>query len=67
MLNIQNYGSSSEDDDDTESGIEKQNSNETLLTHFKPVDPNLSVAKKMEISAAPVIVPTVCKHYTILS
>lgn len=63
MLNIKNYGSSSEDEggDDTA----KEHSNEGLLTHLKPVDPSLSLAKKMEICAAPVVLPTVSQilHY----
>ncbi|XP_041970346.1 pre-mRNA-processing factor 17 [Aricia agestis] len=58
MLNIQNYGSSSEDEEDADKGVEKQHSNEALLTHLKPVDPNFSVAKSMQICSAPVIVPT---------
>ncbi|CAG9559637.1 unnamed protein product [Danaus chrysippus] len=56
MLNIKNYGSSSEDEGDDEP--QKEHSNETLLTHLKPVDPELSVAKTMQICAAPVVVPT---------
>lgn len=59
MLNIQSYGSSSEDEDEQESEVVAQNSNETLLTHLKPVDPNLSVAKSMQVCAAPVVMPTV--------
>ncbi|KAG6450146.1 hypothetical protein O3G_MSEX006422 [Manduca sexta] len=57
MLNIQNYGSSSEEED-SDKETAKQNSNENLLTHLKPVDPNLSVAKTMQICAAPVVMPT---------
>lgn len=57
MLNIKKYGSSSEDEsDDTETN---QFSNEALLTHLKPVDPSLSVAKTMQVCAAPAVVPTV--------
>ncbi|XP_061377470.1 pre-mRNA-processing factor 17 [Danaus plexippus] len=56
MLNIKNYGSSSEDEGDDEP--QKEHSNETLLTHLKPVDPELSVAKTLQICAAPVVVPT---------
>lgn len=67
MLNIQNYGSSSEDDGDDNSEDRKQYSNEALLTHLKPVDPNLSLAKKMEICAAPVVTPTVPIYSYILS
>ncbi|CAH0725384.1 unnamed protein product, partial [Brenthis ino] len=58
MINIQNYGSSSEDETDNETETSKQHSNETLLTHLKPVDPDLSIAKKMQICAAPTVVPT---------
>ncbi|XP_053603859.1 pre-mRNA-processing factor 17 [Plodia interpunctella] len=57
MLNIQNYGSSSEDESDTNPKT-REHSNETLLTHLKPVDPSLSVAKSMQICAAPVVMPT---------
>lgn len=59
MLNLQNYGSSSEDEDDNDIETRKQNSNEGLLTHLKPVDPSLSVAKTIQICSAPVVVPTV--------
>lgn len=62
MLNIQNYGSSSEDDTDNEGESSKQHSNETLLSHLKPVDPDLSIAKKMQVCAAPAVVPTVSKY-----
>lgn len=58
MLSIQNYGSSSEDDDDNESEGTKVETNEKLLTHLKPIDPSLSVAKSMQIVAAPVVMPT---------
>ncbi|XP_045493848.1 pre-mRNA-processing factor 17 [Colias croceus] len=57
MLNIQNYGSSSEDEENDSETIQ-QHSNEKLLTHLKPVDPNLSIAKKMQVCAAPVVMPT---------
>ncbi|XP_049869832.1 pre-mRNA-processing factor 17 [Pectinophora gossypiella] len=53
-----NYGSSSEDEGDNDSEATKQHSNEALLTHLKPVDPSLSLVKKMEICAAPVVMPT---------
>lgn len=59
MLSIRNYGSSSEDEEDSNAEDAKQHSNELLLTHLKPVDPELSVAKKMQICAAPVVMPTV--------
>lgn len=59
MLNIRSYGSSSEDEGDNESEVVKQHSNENLLTHLKPVDPSLSVAKTMQVCAAPVVMPTV--------
>ncbi|KOB76981.1 Pre-mRNA-processing factor 17 [Operophtera brumata] len=62
MLNIQNYGSSSEDDGDNDSETTKQHSNEKMLTHLKPVDPNLSIAKTMQIVAAPVVMPTEIMH-----
>ncbi|KAL0833055.1 hypothetical protein ABMA28_001168 [Loxostege sticticalis] len=58
MLNIRSYGSSSEDEGDNESEVVKQHSNESLLTHLKPVDPSLSVAKTMQVCAAPVVMPT---------
>ncbi|XP_034829962.1 pre-mRNA-processing factor 17 [Maniola hyperantus] len=59
MLNIKNYGSSSEDDSDIEeANMQKGQSNETLLKHLKPVDPSISLAKKMEICAAPLVTPT---------
>ncbi|XP_045765768.1 pre-mRNA-processing factor 17 [Maniola jurtina] len=59
MLNIKNYGSSSEDDSDNEeTNTPEGTSNETLLTHLKPVDPSISLAKKMEICAAPLVTPT---------
>ncbi|CAG5041252.1 unnamed protein product [Parnassius apollo] len=58
MLNIQHYGSSSDDDADDNSDNTKQYSNENLLTHLKPIDPNLSLAKKMQICAAPIVTPT---------
>lgn len=59
MLNIQNYGSSSEDEEDNGTETTKGQSNEKLLTHLKPVDANFSVAKSMQICAAPVVMPTV--------
>lgn len=59
MLNIQNYGSSSEDEGENNAEEAKQHSNELLLTHLKAVDPELSIAKKMQICAAPVVMPTV--------
>ncbi|CAH0703066.1 unnamed protein product [Spodoptera exigua] len=58
MLNIQNYGSSSEEEDDNETETLKGESNEKLLSHLKPVDTNFSVAKSMQICAAPVVMPT---------
>lgn len=58
MLNIKNYGSSSEDDGDNDSET-TNHSNEKMLTHLKPVDPNLSIAKTMLVVAAPVVMPTV--------
>lgn len=57
MLNIQKYGSSSEDEETDSDNV--QRSNEKFLTHLKPVDSNLSIAKKMQICAAPVVMPTV--------
>ncbi|XP_039750025.1 pre-mRNA-processing factor 17 [Pararge aegeria] len=57
MFNIKNYGSSSEDDSENE-GTNTENSNETMLTHLKPVDSSLSLAKKMEICSAPLVTPT---------
>lgn len=59
MLSIQNYGSSSEDDGDSYAEDAKQHSNELLLSHLKPVDPEVSVGKKMQICAAPIVMPTV--------
>lgn len=59
MLNIQNYGSSSEDEGDNDTEVAKEHSNEKLLAHLKPVDKNFSVAKSMQICAAPVVMPTV--------
>lgn len=58
MLNIQNYGSSSEEEEDNETETIKGESNEKLLSHLKPVDSNFSVAKSMQICAAPVVMPT---------
>ncbi|XP_075971900.1 pre-mRNA-processing factor 17 [Anticarsia gemmatalis] len=58
MLNIQNYGSSSEDEGGDDTGVAKEHSNEKLLTHLKPVDQNYSVAKSLQICAAPVVMPT---------
>lgn len=62
MLNIQNYGSSSEDEGDNDKEVVSEHSNEKLLTHLKPVDQNFSVAKSMQICAAPVVMPTVSLH-----
>lgn len=59
MLSIQNYGSSSEDEDDKDTESVAKHSNESLLTHLKPVDSSLSVAKTLQICAAPVVMPTV--------
>lgn len=59
MLNIKSYGSSSEDDDSDNEETSTVQSNESLITHLKPVDPGLSLVKKMEICAAPVVTPTV--------
>ncbi|KAF9798668.1 hypothetical protein SFRURICE_006998, partial [Spodoptera frugiperda] len=58
MLNIQNYGNSSEEEEDNETETIKGESNEKLLSHLKPVDSNFSVAKSMQICAAPVVMPT---------
>lgn len=58
MLSIKNYGSSSEEEDDKDTDRPLENSNEKLLTHLKPVDSNFSVAKSMQICAAPVVMPT---------
>ncbi|KAJ0178620.1 hypothetical protein K1T71_005395 [Dendrolimus kikuchii] len=58
MLNIQNYGSSSEDEEVNDLETRNQYSNEGLLTHLKPVDPSLSVAKSIQVCSAPVVVPT---------
>uniref|UniRef100_A0A2A4JPL1 Pre-mRNA-processing factor 17 n=2 Tax=Heliothinae TaxID=95178 RepID=A0A2A4JPL1_HELVI len=58
MLNIQNYGSSSEDEEESETKTIKVESNEKLLTHLKPVDSKFSVAKSMQICAAPIVMPT---------
>ncbi|CAH1647296.1 unnamed protein product [Spodoptera littoralis] len=58
MLNIQNYGSSSEEEEDNEAETIKGESNEKLLSHLKPVDSNFSVAKSMQVCAAPVVMPT---------
>lgn len=65
MLSIQNYGSSSEDEGDCSAKDAKQHSNESLLTHLKPVDPELSVGKKMQICAAPIVMPTVRSKFYI--
>lgn len=59
MLSIQNYGSSSEDEGDINAEDAKQHNNEPLLTHLKPVDPELSEGKKIQICAAPIVMPTV--------
>lgn len=59
MLNIQNYGSSSEEEEDNETEAIIGESNEKLLAHLKPVNTNFSVAKSMQICAAPVVMPTV--------
>lgn len=59
MLNIKKYGSSSEDESDSDEETSQIHSNEALLTHLKPVAPDLSLAKKMQICAAPAVVPTV--------
>ncbi|XP_022825093.1 pre-mRNA-processing factor 17 [Spodoptera litura] len=58
MLNIQNYGSSSEEEEDNEAETIKGESNEKLLSHLKPVDSNFSVAKSMQVCAAPIVMPT---------
>ncbi|XP_049694625.2 pre-mRNA-processing factor 17 [Helicoverpa armigera] len=58
MLNIQNYGSSSEDEEENETKTIKVESNEKLLAHLKPVDTKFSVAKSMQICAAPIVMPT---------
>lgn len=57
MLNLQHYGSSSDEETESEStfGV---NSTEKLLEHFKPVNSSLSIASKMQICAAPVVLPT---------
>ncbi len=52
MLNLQNYGSSSE----SESENEKI---EALTSHLKPIDKTLSIAKSLAIEAAPIVVPVV--------
>lgn len=59
MLNIRNYGSSSEDEGESNAEDAKQHSNELLLTHLKPIDRELSVGKSIQICAAPVVMPTV--------
>lgn len=58
MLNIQNYGSSSEEEEENETKTIKVESNEKLLAHLKPVDTKFSVAKSMQICAAPIVMPT---------
>lgn len=52
MLQLQNYGSSSETESDTEI-------NADLTSHLKPVDKKFSVGKSLEICAAPIVVPMV--------
>lgn len=53
MLNLQNYGNSSESETETEKL-------DALTSHLKPVDKELSVVKTMPlVSIAPVVVPTV--------
>ncbi|XP_050343328.1 pre-mRNA-processing factor 17 [Nymphalis io] len=66
MLNIKHYGSSSEDESDNETETNQKHSNETLLTHLKPVAPDLSIAKKMQICAAPSVVPTLNEDTRVL-
>ncbi|XP_047528503.1 pre-mRNA-processing factor 17 [Vanessa atalanta] len=66
MLNIKHYGSSSEDESDNDTETNQKHSNETLLTHLKPVAPDLSIAKKMQICAAPAVVPTLNEDTRVL-
>ena len=47
MLNIQSYGSSSEGESE----------NEEKLLHLKPISAEYSVAKSLQIQAAPLVVP----------
>lgn len=58
MLNLQNYGSSSEEEID-DNNVELGQNNEKLLNHLKPVDPKLSVANKIVVCATPAVMPTV--------
>lgn len=57
MLNLQNYGSSSESDSESEK-------NEELPSHLKPIDKTLSIATSMAIEAAPIVVPVVRFYYS---
>lgn len=55
MLSLQNYGSSSETDSDTENADVPQE----LFAHLKPIDPNNSLGSSLAIQAAPEVVPIV--------
>lgn len=56
MLSLQNYGSSSETDSDTEN-VDK--TLEPHNAHLKPIDPSNSVASTLAIQAAPEVVAIV--------
>jgi hypothetical protein len=55
MLQLQNYANSSSEASSTES----ENENDEKNAHLKPIDPSFSVAKSLQICAAPVVVPIV--------
>lgn len=56
MLNIQSYGSSSEGDSENEEKSTNKAKTEELL-HLKPISTEYSVAKSLQVQAAPLVVP----------
>lgn len=59
MNSLQNYGSSSETDTDSDTEAGSSEKTTELALHLKPVDPSLSIAKSLAVVAAPDVIPAV--------
>ena len=56
MLNLQSYGSSSEGDSESDEKSTGEVKTEELL-HLKPISIEYSIAKSLQVQAAPLVVP----------
>lgn len=66
MLALQEYASSS-DDENVSNDNEDTKNVETEANHLKPIEnPEFSVKKQLQICAAPLVVPTVSKNKNVL-